>query len=243
MIRWAILSGEYPPQPGGVADYSRLLAIAMQKRVMKHTSGSCLQSIRPATLDSGAPPARRVRSSRHPATAAELASLEKPYRTLVQYVPHAFGWKAMNVPFCVWLFNRRRRERIWVMFHEVAYPISREQSLRHNTLGCVTRLMASLASRAAERCLVSTPAWSPLVEQKGQRLPIEWLPVPSNLSTQVSVGAITAVRANYVSSAAQVIVGHFGTYGSHIAPVMEAVLPLLLAGGAGRIGLVDGAWQ
>jgi hypothetical protein len=25
-------------------------------------------------------------------------------RLLVQYVPHAFGFKAMNLPFCLWLY-------------------------------------------------------------------------------------------------------------------------------------------
>ena len=27
-------------------------------------------------------------------------------RVLVQYVPHAFGWKGGNLPFCLWLWNR-----------------------------------------------------------------------------------------------------------------------------------------
>ena len=26
MTRWAVLTGEYPPQPGGVADYTALVA-------------------------------------------------------------------------------------------------------------------------------------------------------------------------------------------------------------------------
>ena len=45
-------------------------------------------------------------------------------RVLVQYVPHAFGWKGGNLPFCLWLWNRKDR-RPWVMFHEVAFPFDR----------------------------------------------------------------------------------------------------------------------
>ena len=58
------------------------------------------------------------------------------------------GFKAMNLPFCCWLFARRRRD-ITVMFHEVAFPTRTAQPLRHNLLGEVTTLMATLVARSA----------------------------------------------------------------------------------------------
>src|SRR5713226_5422598 len=78
-----------------------------------------------------------------------LRRLPRPFRLLVQYVPHAFGAKGMNVPFCWWL--SRRPEPVWVMFHEVAFPLSPRQPLAHHVLAIVTRLMAELVARKAER--------------------------------------------------------------------------------------------
>ena len=52
---------------------------------------------------------------------AALAAARPGFRLLVQYVPHMYGMKAMNLPFCWWLW-RRKNLRPWVMFHEVAYP-------------------------------------------------------------------------------------------------------------------------
>ncbi len=37
----------------------------------------------------------------------ELDQFPPPRRLLIQYVPHAYGYKAMNLPFCLWLRSRR----------------------------------------------------------------------------------------------------------------------------------------
>ena len=70
----------------------------------------------------------------------ELAR-KRPDRILIQYVPHAFGLKAMNLPFAAWIAVRARRVApIWVMFHEVAFPFVR-RPLKHNVLAVVNRAM------------------------------------------------------------------------------------------------------
>src|SRR5205807_6766920 len=103
-------------------------------------------------------------------------------RILVQYVPHAFGWKAMNVPFCFWVWSMKRRNPVWVMFHEVAFPIRRGQPLAHNFLGLVNRWMARIVSRSAERIWVSIPAWEQMLRGFSSELPpVGWLPVPSSI--------------------------------------------------------------
>ena len=115
-----------------------------------------------------------------------IASLDrelksKPGRILVQYVPHAFGFKAMNFPFVSWLYARRRAN-ITVMFHEVAYPVDASQSLKHNLLGVATQKMAAIAVRAAGRVFVSTSSWEPHLRAiSATAKPIVSLPVPSNL--------------------------------------------------------------
>ena len=242
MIEWHLLTGEYPPQPGGVSDYTHQLARGLAE------SGDRVEVWAPTAREPDpADPGVRVhrlpdcfgpcslrllsRALRHPSPARRL---------VVQYVPHAFGWKGMNLAFCWWLYRHRRRERIRVMFHEVVFPLSRRQPLRHNFLGCVNRLMAALVSRGAGHCFVSTPSWVRLVRCFHPRGPIEWLPIPSNIPTEVPAGAAAAARACYGAGVGETIVGHFGTYGSLIAPLVEAVLPGILAGDPRRIGLLIG---
>jgi glycosyltransferase involved in cell wall biosynthesis len=147
-------------------------------------------------------------------------------RVLVQYVPHAFGLKAMNLTFCSWLYAIRHRG-ITVMFHEVAFPRRIAQPIRHNILGEITSLMATLVARSAQRIFVSSLSWEamlgPLV---GCKKRIDWLPVPSTVPVVSDLGATMAIRARYAGD--RVLVGHFGTYGPKIRDYLEVALPELL---------------
>lgn len=242
MITWHILTGEYPPQPGGVSDYSRLLATSLTQ------AGDTVNVwAPPASGEQFYDPGVNVHRLADCYGPRSLAALELAFkhkcpnrRIFVQYVPHAFGCKAMNLPFCYWLYGQRHREHIWTMFHEVVYPISPRQSLRHNFLGCVTRLMASLVSRASERCFVSTQAWSRIIQRKRHCPPIEWLPIPSNIPTEVDEQTRLALRLRYGASPDDLLVGHFGTFGGHIASMIEPVIPLIMAGSKNRICLLLG---
>jgi glycosyltransferase involved in cell wall biosynthesis len=157
----------------------------------------------------------------------------------VQYVPHAYGYKAMNLAFCLWL-NRRRPSPVWTMFHEVAFPLARSQPLKHNFLGWVTRRMAATVARSAEQNFVSIPAWGELLSTLAPRsAPASWLPVPSNVSTSPPVEQVAAVRRRFAPDG-QALVGHFGTYGQHIRPLLEAILPPLLEEDENRICLLAG---
>ena len=104
-----IITGEYPPQSGGVADYTRLVARGLA------AAGDEVHVWAPA-VPGPEPDDPGVTVHRLPgrfgpqglaALDAGLRRLPGPARILVQYVPHAFGWKAMNVPFCLWLRARR----------------------------------------------------------------------------------------------------------------------------------------
>lgn len=244
MVEWHMLTGEYPPQCGGVSDYSRLIARGLAD------AGDEVHVWAPEhhRSDDAEPGIQIHRLPGHFGRQA-LAQLDSALRhpcsnrrLLVQYVPHAFGWKAMNVLFCLWVYRQRLRERIWVMFHEVAFPIRRGQLRRHNFLGCVTCVMARLLVRAAERCLVSTPAWIPWLRRLGgeRGQPILWLPIPSNLPVTVDAKAVARIRDQYVPNPDQLLVGHFGTYGSLVVPVIAQVFPPVLAKESRRVGLLLG---
>jgi hypothetical protein len=164
-----------------------------------------------------------------------------PRRLLLQYVPHAFGLKAMNVPFCAWFAARRQDER-WVFFHEVVYPWRPRAPLRHHVLAGTTRVMLRLVAGAADRAFVSIPTWAEHLPSR-LRSHAEWRPVPSNLPTHVPSAASTRVRAELGEG---LLLGHFGTFGEATAGLLEqALVPLLRADTSRRallLGRGSQAW-
>ena len=226
MTAWHIVTGEYPPQPGGVSDYTRLIAEALADagdrvtvwapRLPNAECGPRNEQDRRGVTVCRLPDHFGPRSLRHLTRA--LDQCPAPRRLLIQYVPHAFGWKGANVPFCAWL-RSRRRDSVWVMFHEVAYPFTADATLRHNALAVVNRLMASLVAGAAERAFVSIAAWQPMVQGLMPGRSVTWLPVPSSVPADADSVETARVRARYANGSP--LVGHFGTYGRSIAAMLE----------------------
>jgi glycosyltransferase involved in cell wall biosynthesis len=238
---WHFLTGEYPPQPGGVSDYTRLVASALAR------AGETVHVWAPPAPPGPEEEEEGVRVHRLPGhfrprdlrvLHAGLDALPGPRRLVVQYVPHAFGLKGMNLPFCLWL-QARREERVWALFHEVHYPFERGQRLQRHALAGVQWSMAALLARRADRVLVSIPAWEGMLWPRHRRAgPARWLPIPSNLPTRPRPGAPEALRARLAPEG--VLLGHFGTYGPHVAPRLEALLPPLLSRDARRRALLLG---
>jgi glycosyltransferase involved in cell wall biosynthesis len=231
MTRWAVLTGEYPPQPGGVSDYTRLVAEGLASR-----GDEVVVYVPPHDQDPDPSPAGvQVRRLPAPYTPPGLRWLDRdlarsrPDRILVQYVPHAFGLKAMNLPFAAWVAVRARRVApLWVMFHELAFPFVR-RPLRHNLLSVVNRVMLRAIAGAAERVFVSVPGWGPELRQvcpKAQ--PAEWLPIPSTVATVSDPGSVATARSRYALDPSTPLVGHFGTFGKSITDLFEPALVELL---------------
>jgi glycosyl transferase family 4/glycosyl transferase family 1 len=218
---WHVITGEYPPQTGGVGDYTRQIACGLA------AAGDAVHV--------WAPPCRQA-EGRDPGVdvhrlpdwfgARSLWQLDRALadgpdrrRILVQYVPQAFGAKGANVPFCLWL-RSRRREPTWVMFHEVMFMAHGEGNLPHQALAMAHRVMARLVAGAADHAFVSIPGWKPMIEPL---LPagagITWLPVPSAIPRVPDTASTSAIRSRY--AAARTLVGHFGTYGHGIRSLLE----------------------
>lgn len=228
-VHWQIVTGEYPPQPGGVSDYSRLVAHALadagdRVTVWAPPCGKPDESY-PGVAVRRLPDRFGRRSLRLLDRA--LDALPSPRRLLVQYVPHAFGWKGANVPFCFWL-RSRRRDSVWIMFHEVAYPHGAAYSAAENVLSLVTRWMAAIAGRHAERIFVSIPGWRPVLESAvGKAVPLEWLPIPSSVRGAGDGEGVAMVQSRMAQG--HPLVGHLGTYGRLIRPMLRSALPELMA--------------
>ena len=231
MTRWGILTGEYPPHEGGVADYTALVAGALAACGDEVTVYAPPADPRTESHPPGVAVVRlpdRFGPRGLPALDAALARRPRPDRILIQYVPHAFGMKAMNLPFAAWTAARAHRiAPVWAMFHEVAFPFSWRPAA-HALLGGVTRVMARLVAGAAERVFVSIPAWGDLLKRICPRMESpKWLPVPCTLDAAPHPDAVAAVRARF-APAGRSLVGHFGTYGESIAALLAPAAAELL---------------
>ena len=227
MFRWHIITGEYPPQLGGVSDYTRLVARELV-RAGDEVHVWAPEYRQPDVPELGIRVHRLLGrfGPRALATMDRAIARGNSNNLLVQYVPHAFGFKAMNLPFSYWLYVRRRWN-ISVMFHEVAFQRRIMQPIRHNLLGEVTSLMATLVASSAQRLFVASQAWEVRLRAlSGSLKTIKWLPVPSNVPLVSQVGATEAIRDKYARGG--LLVGHFGTYGVKIRDYLEIALPELL---------------
>jgi hypothetical protein len=120
------------------------------------------------------------------------------------------------------------------------FPVHAGQSLRHGFLGRVTRIMARLLARSAERVFVSIPAWGKLLQTLCPTVrPAEWLPVPSNVPALADAALAAAVRRKIVAGL-ETVIGHFGTFGTITTPCLGPALADLLRRSPNRIGLLIG---
>jgi glycosyltransferase involved in cell wall biosynthesis len=88
--------------------------------------------------------------------------------------------------------------------------------------------MARLVAGAAERVFVSVPGWERLLRRVCPRVkPVEWLPIPSNVPV-----ACAALRP--FPDCRGPVIGHFGTYGAAVVPLLEPALVRLLGASADR---------
>ncbi|HYH79445.1 MAG TPA: hypothetical protein VEX86_06600 [Longimicrobium sp.] len=237
---WHIVTGEYPPASGGVGEYTEILAHALA------AEGPRVHVWAPAAA------ANERRVEVHPAAFdraglrrldTELDRFPAPRTLLVQYAPQAFGRRGMNVGFCRWVLARARRgDPVRVMFHEpfVRFSATRPQ---RNLLAAATRVMAVLLLRAATVAYVSTPAWERLLRPLAPRRlgPMRWLPIPSTVPRIDDPEGVAVLRARLGANRPGVhVVGHFGTYGGMIAPLLEPALLAVLAPPSTSVALLLG---
>jgi glycosyltransferase involved in cell wall biosynthesis len=227
---WHVITGEYPPQVGGVADYTSLVVAGLA------AEGDEVHVWCPPWLETPAQPdgvsvhrelgAMRPRDLR--AIGERLDRFTAPRRILVQWVPHGFGYRSMNLPFCLWLWNRARRgDRLEIMAHEPFLPF-RKGALRQNGAALVHRLMTLALLGKADRVWMSIPEWESYWRPYalGRPIPFRWLPIPSTIPRFDNPSRVRALRERYAGEDG-FLIGHFGTYGSSITSILEPVLVAL----------------
>ena len=184
MAIWHLITSEYPPQFGGVSDYTCQLARSLadggnQVHVWcpPHPSGRSTSAGITIHPDLGKYRAKDLRE-----LSRKLNQSPGPRRLLVQWVPHGYGFYSMNLGFCLWLWNRAARhgDKVELMVHEPFLGFG-EGSWRQNIPAALHRLMTMILLRAAERVWVSIPEWERRLRPwaLGRNLPFQWLPIPS----------------------------------------------------------------
>ena len=219
---WHLVTCEYAPQLGGVADFTRAIADALA------VSGQRVHVWSP-----------RPASGNGPATIHELESgyrwsalrgLDRAIddcpghrRLFVQWVPHGYGYKSLNVPFCLWVRRRAALgDDVHLMVHEPFLPFDRSR-IRQSAGALVHRAMLRLLLGAARRVWVSTPSFLPDVRRFAPTSlpPPRWLPVPSAIPPRHEVTAVARLRSRLAGGAP--VIGHFGTCHALVAPMLLRV--------------------
>ena len=241
---WHIITGEYPPDPGGVSDYTQLVARGLVKASDEVHVWAPGREGTPSN-DEGVS-VHRLKERFDPKGLAELSrgldDVPGEKRILLEYVPNAFGWKAMNMPFTAWI--ARRREKLWVMFHEVATPwdSGAKRRARDLLLGAVTRAEAIAIATRADHMFVSVPAWEKLLRGFVPKFRgADWSPIPSNTPTEPEPEQLARkLEAKRKDGANVKWIGHFGTYGESITKMLAPMLVALIEKDESRFAMLLG---
>ncbi len=237
-----ILTGEYPPVRGGVGDYTALVAAKLTEMgepahvwTAGHPQSGPLDVTTVHRVAGRFGPRGLFRLDR------QWNALPPHRRVLVQWTPHSFGFRSLNMFFPLWLLKRAlmNRDRIEVMVHE-PFVAFQKGNLRRNLAATVHRVMIAILLRAASRVWVSIPEWESALRPWcfGRTARFTWLPVASNIDTRPDAATVQHFRASLTRRGTPVI-GSFGTYRPDIsnllAPAIRRILEtseavILLAG-------------
>jgi hypothetical protein len=223
-----IVTGEFPPSPGGVSEYTQLIARALSAQGQRVVVWSTGDENRPEQIDGIIVQRSAGNFDRAGCNNVDRLMLDYsgPKIVLVQYTPHAYGFRAMNIKFANWIRSRKERhgDAIWTMFHEVVYPW-RLSPMKHNLIALVTRMMARTLIKSSDRILASTSSWAkPLSHLGAPAGETIALPIPTNIPRITDQDRIREVRTSLQFDAASCVIGHFGTNGSLACNMLPPIL-------------------
>ena len=190
-----LITCEFPPLIGGVSEHSRVLAEAATARghdvqVWTGHEGAESPGIRVSGVLGDFSPSALARAD------AALDACPAPRRVVVQWVPHGYGCKGLNVAFAAWLRRRARAgDQIDLVVHEPFMDFF-GRSWFQPAIALVQRYMTWSAVRSAERVWLTIPGWEGrlrFARRRGQPAP-RTLPVPGAVPVAPDDGAVSALR-------------------------------------------------
>ena len=229
-FRWHILTPELPPECGGVGDYTAQVAEALARRgdtVSVYSPPASVRWTAPEGIEAVTLGDRFGAESMH-ALSVRL-DRDPSSRLLVQYVPAVFGRRGANVAFCRWVRSRADTDTdVRVMFHEPYLYFGWRPD--HVLAALAQRTMARILLDAAPLVYLSTDTWRRYLSRYGSEAVqgAVTIPIPSAIPRVNCPEAIRATRSRSIGIATH-LVGHFGSYGNHVAPMLREALNNLLS--------------
>ena len=223
MKEWHLISPEFPPMPGGVSEHSRVLVAAAVSRgldvhVWTAAGGGAIVNggsveVHPSLGGFGAGDIAR--------TSALLDAFPRPRRIVLQWVPHGYGRRGMNLPFARWIAGRARAgDEFEVMVHEPFADFSGPSSIQP-VRALVQRSMTRAVVSSAHRVWLSIPGWkSRLLPMLRPAVTAHVLPVPGTIPVDRDRPGAAALRSRLLGDA-KVLVGHFGAGGRYVEDALE----------------------
>jgi glycosyltransferase involved in cell wall biosynthesis len=164
-------------------------------------------------------------------TGRALRSFSKPRRMLVYWVPHAYGYKSMNVPFCIWIWLRStwHKDQVELMVQE-CFLSFKKGAWRQNAAALVHRLMTIILMRSVQHVWIALSGYDAMLRPfaLGRPVSFEWLPVPSNVEVADDPAGVARIRSQLAPSG--FLIGHFGTFGWPITDLLDGLMPAILRG-------------
>jgi glycosyltransferase involved in cell wall biosynthesis len=225
-----VITCEYPPDVGGVADHTQALAGALAASgVAVHVwcppgAGRPIQA--PGVTTHVLPD----RFGPHAIRALQRGFNEAPgpRRIFVQWVPHGYGRRSLNLAFCAWVLRRARAhgDRVEIMVHEPYLAFDRRR-LRQSGAAVVHRVMLTALFTAAWRVWLATPSFDRLVRPYGlgRGLGYGWLPLPGPLVRTADSDLVARIGTRWRAP----IAAHFGAFGPLVTATLAEVIERVLA--------------
>jgi Glycosyl transferases group 1 len=215
MALFHLITPEFPPMIGGVSEHSRVVAQAAAARGLDVHVWSA--------RDAGPMPGIHVHNELGSFGTSDLARADSrlnqhtsPRRLILQWVPHGYGRRGMNVGFSRWIAGRRPAgDLLDVIVHEPFMDYF-GSSWMQPARALVQRSMARTVLRSARRVWMAIPGWEgrllPMLRSGGAPLGI--LPVPGTIPVARNDAAVADLRTRLLCGRTHVV-GYFGAGGEY----------------------------
>ena len=222
-----ILTPEYPPRPGGVADHTKILAAGLRARGFKIVVWCPSNMGAKEEIDTGEvrPCLGRLRIRDLMPVGRRI--LSEGGKVLLQWVPHGYGMCSINLPFCFWIWCLARRGiPVFLMAHEVFLPM--EGTLKQKAAASVHRLMIRLLLCGCRCACASTIHYCKLLQERSPAPApvIKHMPIYSNIPVVTDSDRVLALRKKILGTGGspKYIIGHFSTFNGMITPLLKTCL-------------------
>jgi hypothetical protein len=227
MPSWHLITPEFPPMIGGVSEHSRVVAeLATLRGLDVHVW---------APSGAAALPGMQVHDTLGTFSASDLARTDSildrcaaPRRLVLQWVPHGYGRRGLNVAFSRWVARRARAgDELDVIVHELFVAFA-GGSWAQPARAIVQRYMARTILPPAHRVWLSIPGWETRLRVPWLRLAArpQVLSVPGTIPVAGDVASAAELRAALLGPANH-LVGYFGAGGGYAGRALSATMDRL----------------